>query len=422
MANTNKDHAKLKEVSACFTEKTLKDILYTVHNGKEVNVLSWEFGGSSNTGDNYLSTIYKIKVSGTVDGKKVQVGLVVKALPNNRGRRKTYRSAEFFSNEILFYTKIIPKFEMFVKEKNQPQALCIPRHFASVMDGENDFIALEDVTFLGYKVMGRQNSLDEEQFKMILKSIARFHAISFAFKDQNPHEFREVVEYLHETYYSNEHWNWYKRFHEKIVDITKNALAIEYPDSEAEKRLKSYKVQDLFQKAIELCNRKYHSTSVVSQGDSWIPNYMIRKVTEYEALILDFQLARCASPVLDLSTTFYSCTDKALWDEKFDILLQFYYNELFNTITLLGSDPNNIYSWDMFMNEVKEQFVFGMIFAMEIIPMALLDESEAFDLDLIKDDNEIDIADVWTLSYIKTKDGRLKLANIVVHAVEKGFF
>lgn len=57
---------------------------------------------------------------------------------------------------------------------------------------------------------------------------------------------------------------------------------------------------------------------------------------------------------------------------------------------------------------------------MEIIPMALLDE--AFDLDLIKDDNGIDIADVWTLSYIKTKDGRLKLANIVVHAVEKGFF
>lgn len=106
---------------------------------------------------------------------------------------------------------------MFVKEKNQPQALCIPRHLASVMDGENDFIALQDVTFLGYEVIGRQNSLDEEQFKMILKSIARFHAISFAFKDQNPHEFREVAEYLHETYYSNEHWNWYKRFHVRLL-------------------------------------------------------------------------------------------------------------------------------------------------------------------------------------------------------------
>lgn len=73
MANTNKDHAKLKEVSACFTEKTLKDILYTVHNGKEVNVLSWEFTGSSATGDNYLSTIYKIKVTGAVDGKKCKL-------------------------------------------------------------------------------------------------------------------------------------------------------------------------------------------------------------------------------------------------------------------------------------------------------------------------------------------------------------
>lgn len=104
-----------------------------------------------------------------------------------------------------------------MKEKRQTQTLCIPRHFASLMDGENDFVALEDVTFLGYGPIARQNSLNEAQFKIILEGLARFHAVSFAFKDQKPDKFKEIVGYLHETYYSDEHWNWYKRFHVRIV-------------------------------------------------------------------------------------------------------------------------------------------------------------------------------------------------------------
>ena len=106
MANINKEYGKLTEISVHFTEETLKHILRVVNNGKEVNVLSWDFDGTSSKGDNYLSTIYKIKVIGTVDGKEIEVGSVIKSLPKNIGRRKTYRSAEFFSNEIMFYTKV----------------------------------------------------------------------------------------------------------------------------------------------------------------------------------------------------------------------------------------------------------------------------------------------------------------------------
>ena len=104
-----------------------------------------------------------------------------------------------------------------MKEKHQAQMLCIPRHFVSVMDGENDFVALENVTFLGYGPIGRQTSLNEAQFKIILEGLARFHAISFAFKDQKPDKFKEIVGYLHETYYSDKHWNWYKRFHVRLI-------------------------------------------------------------------------------------------------------------------------------------------------------------------------------------------------------------
>ncbi|XP_034176256.1 uncharacterized protein LOC117602401 [Osmia lignaria lignaria] len=421
MSNTSKDYGKLKDVSSHFTEETLKNILCTVHNGTEVNVLSWNFGQASAKGDNYLSTVNKIKVNGIVDGKEIQVSLVVKSLPQNIGRRNTYRSVDFFHNEIIFYTQVLPKLEEFVRDKEQSQILCVPRHFVSVMDGKNDYITLEDVTTLGYKSIDRQNCLDQNQCMMILKTIAKFHATSFACKDQRKEEFMKAIENLDETYFSMNHWDWYKRFYERLVGIAKNALAMEYPGSEAEKKFNSYKFDELFEKAAEFCNRKYHATSVIIQGDCWVPNFMTRKTNENEALMLDFQLTRCASPVLDISTFIYACTDKIVWKTQFDELLKFYHNELCKTIKLLGSNPENIYPWSTFMEEVKEQFLFGLVFATEIIPMSLLDESDIFDLDAIKDDTAVDIADIWTLSNIKSKSGRLRLADVIVHAVQKGF-
>ncbi|XP_053970388.1 uncharacterized protein LOC128872084 isoform X1 [Hylaeus volcanicus] len=421
MAKMNKDYEKLRGVSKCFTEETLKEILCIVHKGETANVSNWEFDEANAKGDNYLSTVNKIKVTGNVDGKETQVSLVVKSLPTNIGRRNTYRSVEFFRNETQFYTKMIPKFQEFLKDKGQENLLCIPRHIASCMDGENDYIAMEDVTLLGFKPLARQDCIDGDKCAMILRAMGKFHGISFAYKDQEK-DFTKLVESLHETYFSDENWNWYKRFFKTITDITQNALATEYPDSTAEKRYESYRFGSLYHKAAEFCKRTHQPTSVISHGDCWAPNFLSREPNGNEILMLDFQLTRCSSPILDISTCIYACTDKTVWDEQFHKLLKIYYDELCNTITLLGSNPENLYSWNTFMSEVKEQFGFGAIFAMEIIPLSLLDESDTFDLDaIIKDDNAVDIADVWTISNIKSQSGRLRLANVFVHAIQNEF-
>lgn len=115
--------------------------------------------------------------------------------------------------------------------------------------------------------------------------------------------------------------------------------------------------QELFNISVELCGRNKFPTSVINQGDSWAPNFLIRTIEstgEIEALLLDFQLARCASPVTDLSFFIYSCTDKTLRDKEFDNLLEFYHREVANTISVLGSDPEKVYSWKQFLKEVKK--------------------------------------------------------------------
>jgi len=77
--------------------------------------------------------------------------------------------------------------------------------------------------------------------------------------------------------------------------------------------------------------------------------------------MLDFQLARCASPIIDLSFLIYACTLKSFRDQYFDEMLKMYHSELSNAIKLLGSDPEKLYSWDLFMKEV-ETFRFMIFF------------------------------------------------------------
>lgn len=104
----NKKCANLSEINNKFTEEMLTNILSKACNQKEVQLTDWNFNERSTKGDNYLSNVYKGKVNGIINDnprQHVQVNIIVKSMPKNPGTRKTLRCAEFFRNEIAFYTE-----------------------------------------------------------------------------------------------------------------------------------------------------------------------------------------------------------------------------------------------------------------------------------------------------------------------------
>ncbi|XP_015175895.1 PREDICTED: uncharacterized protein LOC107066107 [Polistes dominula] len=415
-----KNQVMLSKISAKLNKEILESILVAEHNAKDVKVIDWNISDGSAKGDGYLGIVNKVKVNGIADGKPVQTDIVIKSLPPNLIRRKMYRCTEFFHNEITFYTKIIPKFEEFLKSKNQAHILNIPRLLKSLADGENDYLILENVCSLGYGPITRQDCVDMEQCTIILEAFAIFHGISFAYKDQNKEQFNECVSHLEETYFRPKHWNWYKDFHKRLVDIATHALVTEYPNSDALKRFNSYKFGSLLEMSYKICDRMNAPTSVVNQGDPWTTNIFVRNIegNKKQALLLDFQLARCVSPILDLSHFIYACTNKTL-RERFDDMLKIYYNKLSYIINLLGSDSNKLYPWEMFMKEVKEHFFFGIVCSLEALPLAMLPESQVPDLETLTDENvELNLDHI---EYLDTQSKRLRLADVIVHAVENGF-
>lgn len=132
-------------------------------------------------------------------------------------------------------------------------------------------------------------------------------------------------------------------------------MSKEYPGSKAEKVFNSYGPGALVRKSIELCHRKYEPTAVIGQGDSWAPNFLAREndTGKIDVLMLDFQLARSASPVLDLSFFIYACTDQRMRDKYYEKILDDYYNELVKSVKLLGGEPDVVYPRDVFQKEVQ---------------------------------------------------------------------
>ena len=111
-----------------------------------------------------------------------------------------------------FFCQVVPVFEKFIESKGQRRLLCIPTCFSSMSDGENDYIALQDVSVHGYGPVSRLNCLDLEQMNLLLKAMADFHAISFAYKDQNTDKFQQLADKLVETYFGEEFWYCYKNY------------------------------------------------------------------------------------------------------------------------------------------------------------------------------------------------------------------
>jgi len=106
---SHKNRFNLSDISDMFTEEVLAEVLCKMYNGKKVQLTDWNFGEGFAKGDSYMSTVNKGTLHGVMDGsprQQVQVNVVVKSIPKNIGRSKTFRSKDFFANEIVFYTKV----------------------------------------------------------------------------------------------------------------------------------------------------------------------------------------------------------------------------------------------------------------------------------------------------------------------------
>ncbi|XP_013186386.1 uncharacterized protein LOC106131742 [Amyelois transitella] len=421
MAEPAEQSKSLTHISPALTKEALSEAL-TKWFGEKTVFTHWEYVGNTGKGDSYLSDLIRIKIFGESQNTTKFVQVILKTIPKNGIRRITYRSHEFFKNEINFYTKVLPALLKFQSSKNIPEPF--DKHckvFFSYCDGTNDVLSLEDESLHGYGPTVRQKGLDYNHCKMMFKVLAQFHALSFAMKDQLPKEFDEISNHIFETYYHERLRDWYSRFWNRICGIAIDAVEKEYPDSVYLEKVKSFASPERYDDLIEAATNT-KNTGVISHGDSWTNNFLFKFVDSIPvaAKIIDFQLCRYATPILDVSFVIYACTTQDLREQYYGELINYYYEVLAKQISDMGSDPNNVYSKELFLAELKKYSYFGLAFSFESTPVIVLSADDAIDME-IEDEKGTNIDDWWQLTPFKTKEGRLREANNIVHCVDNGY-
>lgn len=215
----------------------------------------FQYVGETGKGDSYLSEVIRIKVFGknkAGDTKNVQV--VLKSIPRSISRRLTFRSHDFFKNEIIFYETVLPALLKFQSSKNIPDPfLNYAKVFLLYCDGTNDIVCLEDASLESFGSAVRQEGIDLEHCKLTFKVLAKFHALSFAMKDQEPEEFERISNAITEQYYDERIWDWYERIWKRFCSIAIDAVEKEYPDSIYLEKVKN----SLFQRPTKLVSKLF---------------------------------------------------------------------------------------------------------------------------------------------------------------------
>lgn len=142
-----------------------------------------------------ITLIGKRKVGNEITNSKLN--LMCKMLPDNLDRRKVFDSSMVFKHEIYVYNNILKVFDQFQREKNiaiEDRFTEYPKCYATASDLENGehFIIMENLKSIGYNFRDKTKQVDFEMASLYMKTIGKFHALSFALRDQRPEMFDEI--------------------------------------------------------------------------------------------------------------------------------------------------------------------------------------------------------------------------------------
>lgn len=195
----------------------------------------------------------------------------------------------------------------------------------------NECLVLEDLTVNGLRMIDhRKETITANHVELVMRSIGKFHAISFALKDQQSEKFTELKENLNEIFFEDKE-SPLKHYLDSLNQTVLNTVSSN-TDKPLAKRLNILLSKNQFDIAVD-CVRSglAEPYAIICHGDLWTNNMMFSyndKNEPTEVSFIDWQITRYASPITDLVFYLFCSVAKELRDTHYDKFLRIYHESL----------------------------------------------------------------------------------------------
>ncbi|XP_063366141.1 uncharacterized protein LOC134654601 [Cydia amplana] len=329
-----------KQMLLDLLEKIAKEQKY-VNNTVDLKEVS--SGGSNITSALFLSTIRA--------NDKPDLKLFAKvALLNDHVRKVTPVRCQF-TTELYFFTKLKKQYERIEDKHNilEDHRVRMPKLYGCCDKYLSETLVLEDLVAQGFENFDRQQPADLEYVTAAIDLMAKFHALSLAFHDDDPVSFKEASDMLTMDVSKME----------PIVPIMKpksiaNALAAAEGDENREKLEKIFKQEPcLFLKFMDTF--RSINRNILVHGDFKPNNLMHRRRNgKLEIVLMDFQLVLDGDPLRDLLYFIFIATDEAFRRSHYHAMLDLYHERLSEALRRFQIDVETVYPESTYRAQLEE--------------------------------------------------------------------
>ncbi|XP_059046481.1 uncharacterized protein LOC131842060 [Achroia grisella] len=323
----------------------------------------------STGGANYTSVLFAITVSepGNEDLQLfAKVGTVGEKI-------RSEMPLNFFDIERHAYEDLLKKYEKIQEDHKVPisERLRIPKFYGHNANLFEETIVLEDLAVQGFTTYDRLKSVDWDYASKSVQALARFHALSIAYSEENPEEYNKLLEIM----------KFDKDTFVTVMEATfgkLKATALNGTWENNKEKLEKYLDNNVTSQTLikfYLSNPR----NILCHGDYRASNLMHRLNEDgtLEVIPVDYQTLRASSPLIDLMSFIFMGSDENFRRRHFWDLIDHYYRELCSALRNLNLDPNKIYPEDEYDLDVKEFLPFGLLVGLFSLPIITVDAEDA---------------------------------------------
>eukprot|EP00005_Dracoamoeba_jomungandri_P001461 CAMPEP_0174257094 /NCGR_PEP_ID=MMETSP0439-20130205/6253_1 /TAXON_ID=0 /ORGANISM="Stereomyxa ramosa, Strain Chinc5" /LENGTH=473 /DNA_ID=CAMNT_0015340011 /DNA_START=117 /DNA_END=1538 /DNA_ORIENTATION=+ len=402
-----------REFQTCLTPQFLCDILKDREHFQEKTITRAELRhvgeGEDLQGGSYIllaSVFYHHNSATNKDEQELRV--FIKVLNSTHAHLEGTLSV--FAKECNMYSEIIPKLSRFNKLKGSGVDLgdFLPKFFWAGDCGDDKIVVLEDLRVQGFDSSVRKEFHSFPKTKIVLESIAKFHATAYVMKkvalkgEGEDEEIQQSVKGFEDAIgnfpYLLDSWSTEKgikflmpvygssfkntvRLLEvvelifqsgKYSDKLKLEKTFHRPDA-MDKLKKIEETQSLYLHIINNLLPPIEPFSVVSHGDLHMYNIWFKEPEDnsgcLETKLFDFQMSRYGSPLLDFQQYLIQSTTPEFRKKHLHDCLSAYSASFTSTCQLLGLPQEEIYFDDMknVEEEFKRTYPYGFLFPLYFV-------------------------------------------------------